>query len=357
MSVLTQHTLAMEQNNHQFTESFLEELNQFFDSIKPGLLSQNLRRMLIDYLEYELKTGVPTYFDEFLFPLNCLFDLLDKAENEITLSKDQPNATLNQNSFSNLSVEQKMIQFITTTIAPEKIYRISHKETHLENNFFDFLIVISDTSQISFKDYEQIISIAPVDNTNTQFSLHKSSYIKKQIAEGHVFYSIICVPDNIVYDNGNDSIQEANTESITEAIEKAKKTFYFSFNKAKSFLEGAKNYFQMNKKDIAAFMLHQATEIALRAIIISLSPYDLRTHSLRELLKNCRRYVPEIENIFSENKDEEKRLVSLLEKSYIEARYNDLFLINDSDLNLYFEEVQALHSKIEETFNSKYLHY
>ena len=48
------------------------ELQRFVNNHDIAVLNRNLRRMLIDFLNYELRTGVPLYMDGFLFPFNNL---------------------------------------------------------------------------------------------------------------------------------------------------------------------------------------------------------------------------------------------------------------------------------------------
>jgi len=64
------------------SKALQKELKQLLQLPHIEVLGENLRRMFIDYLEYEMHIGVPTYFDEFLYPFNCLLDFLDVAAKE-----------------------------------------------------------------------------------------------------------------------------------------------------------------------------------------------------------------------------------------------------------------------------------
>lgn len=66
----------------KLTPAFAEELCRYFATHNAANLSRNLRCMLLDYLAYELRVGVPLYLDELLWQLNDLFDLLDHAQQE-----------------------------------------------------------------------------------------------------------------------------------------------------------------------------------------------------------------------------------------------------------------------------------
>ena len=66
----------------KISPALTEELTNYFATHDAARLSRNLRCMLLDYLAYELRTGVPLYIDELLWQLHDLFELLDVVEEE-----------------------------------------------------------------------------------------------------------------------------------------------------------------------------------------------------------------------------------------------------------------------------------
>lgn len=63
--------------------NFQKEIIDFFTNHPPAQLSLNLRRVLLDYLRYELKAGeIPVFLDEFLADINDLVELFDLALEE-----------------------------------------------------------------------------------------------------------------------------------------------------------------------------------------------------------------------------------------------------------------------------------
>lgn len=68
--------------NKKLSSELVAELIQYFSTHNAAKLSRNLRCMLLDYLAYELRVGVPLYTDELLWQLNDLFELLDVAAKE-----------------------------------------------------------------------------------------------------------------------------------------------------------------------------------------------------------------------------------------------------------------------------------
>jgi len=55
------------------------ELSNFFEQHPPRAFSNALRRLLLDYMQKQVRTGFPIHFDRLLWALSDLFNLLDKA--------------------------------------------------------------------------------------------------------------------------------------------------------------------------------------------------------------------------------------------------------------------------------------
>ncbi len=73
---------AAPHNKKKLTPELKHALRQFFETHDAERVNSNLRRMLLSSLENELHVGVPFYFDEWLWQVNDLFELLDTAAKE-----------------------------------------------------------------------------------------------------------------------------------------------------------------------------------------------------------------------------------------------------------------------------------
>ena len=76
---------------YTISESLSQDLTEFFETHDPILLKENLRRLLVDFLDYELRTGVPLYLDGFFYPFNSLLDVQEKRyrHSQINLSNNR----------------------------------------------------------------------------------------------------------------------------------------------------------------------------------------------------------------------------------------------------------------------------
>lgn len=104
---------------------------------------------------------------------------------------------------------------------------------------------------------------------------------------------------------------------------------------------------------MAAFMLDQAIEITLYGLITALMGRCPKTHYFRELKKPLKRCAPELTYIVSPSKEEESRLLLLLEKAYFESRYSASFSVSDNDVSLLKKAAEALHEKVGKVFKDK----
>ncbi|MGN6352177.1 MAG: HEPN domain-containing protein [Parafilimonas sp.] len=340
------------QTGYTISEDLQDDLQRFLTFNDTALLSQSLRRLFIDFLDYELTTGVALYLEELLLPFNSLLDLLDAAAKEWQeynmhnrlheLPEQQPPAT-----------KDKVIAFLAASLSPSALFLLYHNSDDNTHQYFDLLAVIPPASKTSFAQYEQVITMANMDDAVINVSLHKEEIIQQQLKEGHIYFSIACSKKNLVYAANAFQLPEPDKAALQLPAEKAIIEFDTAHKKAGSFLQGASNYRGESDNVMAAFMLQQAVELTLRGLITALLGSCIKTHCLRELKKPINRCVPEITYLFVADEAEENRLLLLLEKAYKESRYNSQFTINDRDIDLLSEQVEALHERAAVLFKEK----
>jgi HEPN domain-containing protein len=248
---------------------------------------------------------------------------------------------------------QATISFLISAVNPEKIFLLNKNAVYAKDPAgADLLIVIPDSSQKAFKEYAVIVEMAAITQRQPRFSLHKSCDIQRFLTEGHIFYSGVCIKENLVYDNGKSRLPVLPASKATAIKEKAEKDFWPVFNKAIAFLEGARLYYDKKEDQMAAFMLHQAIELGFRAIVLTFSGQDLRTHCIRSLKKQCQRYAPRLSALFPADTEAEETLLRHLENAYIDTRYKDYYEISEFELSTLFEKAALLHIEARRFFTT-----
>ena len=195
--------------------------------------------------------------------------------------------------------------------------------------------------------------MANMENVSIDVSLHKPEVIQQQLQEGNLYYNMVCNKENLVYSNSTPGFSFPPKEKLQTMASNAEKQFMQAYGKAGSFLEGAANYYGENDQQMTAFMLQQGVELTIRGVIITLLGNCSKTHSFKELKKPLRRCLPEMQYLLSENEEEENRLLHILEKAYLEARYTNALFITGNDIKQLVESAEDFYARAKELFDAK----
>jgi HEPN domain-containing protein len=152
------------------------------------------------------------------------------------------------------------------------------------------------------------------------------------LQDGHTFALRVhtCAPLLLQKDAGYQgtlgTIDEVAEQRRTELIHKE------GLKRVEAFLAGAELFCLRKENRMTAFMLHQAAEQALSTLLKTTTSYYCCTHNIERLLRYAGMVTHRVNEIFPKNNELEKRLVSLLQKAYIESRYREDYAISEADL-------------------------
>lgn len=188
-----------------------------------------------------------------------------------------------------------LIPFLVRTILPAEIYRIRHAGAASSENdcISDLIIVMAGQPAAPFHELEQVVNIACSQYKVVSCYFIHEGCLLKCLQNGHIHYAIHCRPKNLVYDNKVLSYPVKPDKELAEIKQKARQLFYRHFKKAEEFYACAEVLFQKNRSTLVMFMLHQATELTFIAILLCLTGYEKRTHEIRVLIKQTRRFAPD----------------------------------------------------------------
>ncbi|RNI31819.1 HEPN domain-containing protein [Rufibacter immobilis] len=248
-----------------------------------------------------------------------------------------------------------IIRFIAEVVQPEKIFLLNSLDFRNEGcpEFIELMVIIQTSNQKSFANFEPLVEFALLCSKDVSCSLHKADNVQRALLDGHIFYSLNCKPENLVYDDGSPDFVPTPKELYPKIIEESSKDFQSNYSRAVDFYIGATHYFKIGNKSLVPFMLHQAVELTYRAILQSLTGKEIRTHSLKAQIRHTRRCTPSLTNIFPRNTDKEKRLVHLLDEAYLHARYENNFHIEDAIIDILLNRVHRLQELARQEFEAK----
>ncbi len=185
------------------------------------------------------------------------------------------------------------------------------------------------------------------------FVIEPIDYVNHELERGQYFFSDSKNEGILLFDSGKLKLSEPRVLSEKELREIAKADYEHWFSGASEFLEGT--YFFMEKGALtkAAFLLHQATESLYNCALLVLTGYKPKSHDLVELNKLCSAQSNDFLLIFPQATEEQKESFKLLNKSYIDARYNKHFKITKDQLEYLVKKVEGLKEIVKKICKEK----
>jgi HEPN domain-containing protein len=240
-----------------------------------------------------------------------------------------------------------LITNITRLVPAEKLFLLSSAAAG-----YHLLALLPGNTPHTFREYQHSVQSACSEyGSVVLWCLHTGEAVKL-LRAGHLFFSLHCTTNRLVYDTGRVPLPETRDINVTAIVEKARATFHRPFSMACSFLDGAKYYAATSQTKTAAFSLHQAAEPALRALLLAVMHYNGYGHDLRGLLRRYAYFVPPPERIFF-NTAHDSALLQLLNNAYMHTRYKNNYAIGADELALLLHKVTALHRQVQQCFEKR----
>lgn len=246
----------------------------------------------------------------------------------------------------------KIVQAIINSIQPERVFLADSYFRHQPNNP-DLLIILPDSCPRSFDECHMSIADGAKGLPPFTYTLYRSTDIMRRLLEGDIYFSVACAPDNLLYDCGKRAMPLTLKERAKAILVKAGRDFYLGYSRGVSFLESAWYAYRRDEPELTVFLLHQAVELPLRSLLVALTGYELKSHSISKLFQYCRRCAPQIMEIIDPESEQGRRLLILLDHAYIRARYNQLEIEQGSDVLKLLESVHSIHQTILRVFQEK----
>ncbi|AEW00265.1 hypothetical protein A4D02_23330 [Niastella koreensis] len=253
-------------------------------------------------------------------------------------------------------LQEKLKSVVETIIRitnAEKLFWSGFSTTSRNRPQFDFLVLLPPNAKYSYSDYLTQVQSKCCEIGSVLIWCNKTNEVYKHLRGGHIFYSAVCTDNLLVYDNKRLSLPEKAIFDIATIKVKARNIFNDAFHNAKSYLDGAEYFATTNQFKQATFLLHQATEHALRALLTSITAVTSYGHNLKSLIRHTSFCAPELGDIFPKTTDEEKELFNLLNAAYVDARYSQNYEINQEQVMLLLDRVNTLLTLTEQSFEER----
>ncbi len=222
--------------------------------------------------------------------------------------------------------------------------------TYSYRSDFDFLVVIKN--ELKEKDFE---ITSKIENRTIGFSndvspiVHSLDYINKGLSTGQYFFRDIVKEGKVLFDNNISKFAEVSAISPKVHKELYKQYYENWIVSGSNFLDGTKallyNALQNGKPlNQVIFNLNQSVERFFGGLLLIYTGYKPKTHNIKVLRKYAKHISDELNLIFGApgGDPEDLRLFDLLNKSYIDSRYQNGYKIDVSDLKKLIIKVNKL---------------
>jgi len=181
----------------------------------------------------------------------------------------------------------------------------------------------------------------------------QTTIFEEWLNEGHPFAANVKQSAVVIYNSGSYNLPVSQTANHDLSANSIEKHITEGLTKAKEFLAGSELFRIRKQHAIAAFMLHQSTEQALRTLLKVGTGYHANTHSIDRLLRYAGLVSYQLPDIFPQKTGEDKRLFNLLQKAYIDTRYKEDYKINNDDLLRLTAKVTCIHEILSDVGKAK----
>lgn len=184
--------------------------------------------------------------------------------------------------------------------------------------------------------------------TRPQLINESVSKLNDALSEGRYFYVEILAQGIMLYDSGEYRLATPRELDYAEIKEMAEAYYKDKYSDAEDFLFHAKIAQERGTYQMCSFMLHQATENFIKTIPLVYVLYGYKEHDLEFLIEKCKPYTLDLAKVFPRDTDEEERLFKLLQRAYIEARYNKKnFAVTKADIDVLIPWIELLRDIVE----------
>ncbi|HEV7332526.1 MAG TPA: HEPN domain-containing protein [Flavisolibacter sp.] len=257
---------------------------------------------------------------------------------------------------------ENLIAFIRGRVSPEAVFLLGREQASRNTTS----IFLDSGITASYPSHYYLLLLVEKDDEHTaacvQDKLENSSqYIVpltvmvlsttafvRLAGEGQQFATTVLRKASLLYKSETFLLPIPAPANKEQRKAEASALYTQAADRVEAFLTGADLYRLRKEYGMAAFMLHQAAEQALRTLLMIGTGYRPHTHSIDKLLRYGMLICPQLAALFPRQSEGDKKIFSLLRKAYIDSRYKEEYTITAAELAQLEEKVhriQALFKK------------
>jgi predicted nucleotidyltransferase/HEPN domain-containing protein len=229
----------------------------------------------------------------------------------------------------------------------------------------DILIVTekecSDHGKILTKIDRKLPKVIPFETEGhfppVSMITHTIEHVNEMLEDNSYFFNDVKSEGVMLYDSGKYELASSKRFTPKERKQKAIDSYDKFFGKAEGFLEEALDSRAPSpskiRRNIRAFMLHQACENAFVAANLVFADKRKKLHDLKKLEREAASSEPEFLHSFPKETKRDEEVYKLILKAYIDARYKESYKVSEEDLDEMAVMVKNFHILTERLCKKK----
>ncbi|PJJ84642.1 HEPN domain-containing protein [Mucilaginibacter auburnensis] len=251
------------------------------------------------------------------------------------------------------SAEQLGLNQLVEIILREigSVLMIIHLGTHPDPDTFYLLIITEEKDKIPEHQILDKIEKICSHLINVCAIVHKSDAFLRALEDGSRFFINALRKHKIAYQSSKlelPQLQNPDEKSIRSQVEA---TWNRWGKQGKDFLDTSLSCFDDGNYNLAVFLMHQAVESTLSAILRVNLGYRLSIHNLARQLRITLIFTDDLKNVFDFSVVEDVQLFELLQTAYSAARYKDDFYAENDVVKALSDKVCKLFVTAEGMYN------
>lgn len=252
--------------------------------------------------------------------------------------------------------QEKLVFLIREVAAPDMIYLLGaslHRRRresifcpeapsslHFED--YVFLVLISNEENKALHEWQDKIEQHCSSIMTTTTIVLETAIFNEWLKVGHRFARMVYSSSVCLYNGRRVSLNKPGSYDDVTEKKALERNYKDGLNKSKEFLASTELSRVRVQYKMAAFMLHQAAEQALRTLVQTGTGFHCNTHNLDRMIRYGSMVSFQLPDVFPQKTENEKRLFNLLQKAYVDARYKESYSIDFADLMILIERVTRI---------------
>lgn len=243
----------------------------------------------------------------------------------------------------------EMIFFLGGSIHQHNTGTILYEEAPMQPKIseFYFLILIPYCSEFEINQLEYMIEYRCRERMPVTVIIRFTDIFEAELPKIAWLSPILNEPGCCIYNSGNRPLPSLTDAEISLGKAENARTFEHGWRLAQNFFAGAEFYHYANQPGMVAFMLQQSAEHALKTILrLYLGDAD-PIHDIKRLLQLTGVLSSQLKGLFSAANGEDQYLLNLLDSAYLDSRYTNSFIIEESELSAITGKVKDIHTILQ----------